>query len=94
VEWLIRIPDFRRGYELTPELNGLLRDIGIEGEFGDGGLRPDEWAEFGPVQKTLAEFKGAYETFRDEVVRQVKDIPGVRPSRGTPSTRAGARRAG
>lgn len=94
VEWLIRIPDFRRGYELTPELNGLLRDVGIEGEFGDGGLRPDQWAEFGPVQKTLAEFKGAYETFRDEVVRQVRDLPGVRPSRGTPSARPGARRAG
>jgi hypothetical protein len=50
--------------------------------------------EFGPVQKTLAEFKGAYDTFRDEVVKQLMDLPGLRSSRGTPSARTGARRAG
>jgi hypothetical protein len=94
VQWLSRIPDFRRGYELTPELIGILHEVGIEGEFGDGGLRPEQWPEFGPVQKTLAEFKGAYDTFRDEVVKQFMDLPGLRSSRGTPSARTGARRAG
>jgi hypothetical protein len=94
VQWLSRIPDFRRGYELTPELIGILHEVGIEGEFGDGGLRPEQWPEFGPVQKTLAEFKGAYDTFRDEVVKQLMDLPGLRSSRGTPSARTGARRAG
>jgi hypothetical protein len=29
---------------------------------------PSGWAEFGPVQKTLAEFKSAYDTFRKEMV--------------------------
>ncbi|MDR7419053.1 MAG: hypothetical protein QN178_09090 [Armatimonadota bacterium] len=72
VERLRSIPDFRRAYELTPELNEILREAGIEGDFGSGGLRPDQWPDFGSVQKTVAEFKGAYAAFRDEMLRVFK----------------------
>jgi hypothetical protein len=70
------LEDFRAGYELTPELTGILRDAGIEGEFGSGGCEPTRWPDFGPVRKTLAEFTAAYNAFRDEVLRLFKEIPG------------------
>lgn len=76
LEWLNRIPDFRVGYELTPELNEILREAGVAGDFGEGGHRPEEWPEFGSVQKTLAEFKGAYDAFRDEMLRLFEEVAG------------------
>ncbi len=79
LERLYTLPDFRAGYELTPELNAVLRDAGITGEFGDGGHTPDQWPEFGSVRKTLAEFKGAYDAFRDETLRVFKET--ARPAR-------------
>ncbi len=97
LEWLSRIPDFRRGYELTPELNEILREVGVTGDFGSGGLRPEQWPEFGSVQKTLAEFKGAYDAFRGDVLRLFKEVAGTprtvrRPARRRVKVRA--RRAG
>ncbi len=73
LEWLNQIPDFRIGYELNPELSGILRDVGIPGDFGNGGHTPEQWAEFGSVRKTLAEFKGAYDAFRHEMLRLFKE---------------------
>jgi hypothetical protein len=35
-------------------------------------LKPEEWPEFGPVQKTLAEFKAAYDNFQKEIVTAVQ----------------------
>jgi hypothetical protein len=98
LEWLNQIPDFRRGYELTPELNAVLREAGIGGAYGDGGLRPEEWPDFGPVRKTLAEFKAAYDKFRNEMVMLFQDVAAApRPAGGAVTTRrprAGARRTG
>lgn len=74
LEWLNRIPDFRAGYELAPELNETLREVGIVGDFGAGGLRPDQWPEFGSVKKTLAEFKGAYDTFRGDMLKLFAEV--------------------
>lgn len=96
LEWLNRIPDFRIGYELTPELNGILREVGIAGDFGNAGHRPEEWPEFGSVQKTLAEFTRAYDTFRDDMVKLFKEIvalprPADKLARGKEKT--GVRRA-
>ena len=62
------ISDFRKGFELNAELNRALREAGIEGDFGKGGHTPEEWPDFGSVQKTLAEFKGAYDKFRDDML--------------------------
>jgi len=96
LEWLNRIPDFRTGYELTPELNGVLREAGVASDFGSGGLRPEQWPEFGSVQKTLAEFKGAYDAFRGDVLRLFKEVAGTPRSVRRPARRrvkARARRA-
>jgi hypothetical protein len=62
------IPDFRKGYELNVELNQILREAGISGDFGTGGHTPAQWPEFGSVQKTLAEFKAAYDKFRADTL--------------------------
>ena len=62
------IPDFRKGYELNAELNQALREAGIVGDFGTGGHTPAQWPEFGSVQKTLAEFKAAYDKFRGDML--------------------------
>ena len=69
VQRLNTMVDFRTGYELNAELAPILREVGIEGNFGSGGHTPDQWPEFGSVQKTLAEFKAAYDGFRTEILR-------------------------
>jgi hypothetical protein len=68
VDKLSAIPDFRKGYELNAELNRVLREVGIEGDFGSGGHTPEQWPDFGSVQKTLTEFKAAYDKFRDDIL--------------------------
>lgn len=62
------IPDFRLGYELNPELGAILRAAGIEGDFGSGGHTPEQWPSYGSVQKTVGEFKVAYDKFRDDTL--------------------------
>jgi hypothetical protein len=65
---LSMIPDFRKGYELNGELSQLLRKVGFDGDFGIGGHTPEQWPEFGSVQKTLVEFKAAYDKFRGDTL--------------------------
>jgi hypothetical protein len=65
---LSTLPDFRRGYELNAELSQVLREAGIAGSFGTEGHTPAQWPEYGSVQKTLAEFKAAYDTFRGDML--------------------------
>jgi hypothetical protein len=43
--------------------------VGIEGDFGTRGVKPADWPNFGAVQKTSAEFKGAYDGFRDRILK-------------------------
>ncbi len=74
LDLLNTMPDFRKGYELNDELNGILRYVGIEGDFGNGGHTPEEWPEFGSVQKTLAEFKVAYDNFRADILKLFKEV--------------------
>ena len=68
LEQLNQMEDFRKAYEINPELKEIFREVGILEDLGLGGLMPSGWAEFGPVQKTLAEFKSAYDTFQKEMV--------------------------
>ena len=65
VQRLRRLPDFCRGYDLTPSLRSfLIGDVGIDvGSWQTSGLEPVQWPAFGPVQKTVAEFRAAYDTF-------------------------------
>jgi transaldolase len=74
LERLLRIEDFRRAYELTPDLLRTLQNVGIRGEFGDRGLEPDDWPAYGAVLKTMDEFKEAYANFRRKAVEFVSKV--------------------
>lgn len=74
LERLYQIEDFRKAYEINPELAGIFKEVGIAEEFGLEGLKDTEWSEFGPVRKTLSEFKNAYDTFQAEMVQEMKKI--------------------
>jgi len=89
VKRLSTIPDFRLGYELNAELTRILREVGIAGDFGTGGHTPEQWPDFGPVQKTSAEFKAAYDKFREEMLALLKAA--AKPAR---AVKAKARAAG
>jgi hypothetical protein len=67
-EQLTQMEDFRKAFEINSELAKRLKEVGISEEMGLKGLTPSEWPEFGPVQKTLAEFKNAYDSFQKEMV--------------------------
>jgi hypothetical protein len=92
VDKLNSIPDFRRGYELNGEPNRILREAGIDGTFGSGGLKPEQWPDFGSVQKTLVEFKGAYDNFRDDILGLFRAA--AQPARAAkkPAPKAAARK--
>ncbi len=61
----------RKVLELTPGLIQVLREAGVEVDFGSGGLPPESWPAFGAVQKTRKEFKEAYESFKQKVLQKV-----------------------
>jgi hypothetical protein len=48
--------------------------VWISEDLGQKGLSPPDWPEFGPVQKTLAEFKSAYDTFQKEMIAILQKI--------------------
>jgi len=75
LEQLNGLEDFRKAYEINSELAHVFGEVGIEGDFGSGGLRDSNWPEFGPVRKTLAEFKAAYDGFQDEIVSTLRKGP-------------------
>ena len=87
VKRLTTIPDFRLGYELNGELSQLLRQVGIDGDFGIGGHTPEQWPEFGSVQKTLTEFKAAYDKFRGDMLSLFNAVAG-RPAKVAKPTAA------
>ncbi len=93
VKKLNTIPDFRLGYELNGELSQIMRQVGIEGNFGIGGHTPEQWPAFGSVQKTLAEFKAAYDKFRGDILGLFAEAAG-RPAAATaPAKTATLKRA-
>jgi hypothetical protein len=71
---LVEFRDFRRAYELIPELIVELKKVGIKDGFGDSGLRVEEWSSFGPVVKTMTWFKEGYETFKKQAIEIVRNI--------------------
>jgi hypothetical protein len=74
LEWLNQMEDFQKAYEINPELEEVFKKVWISEDLGQRGLTPSEWPEFGPVQKTLAEFKSAYDTFQEEMVSILQKI--------------------
>jgi len=78
VNRLMRINDFVRGYESTKEISAQLERVGILSDIQHLGLRgipEEEWRSFGPVKKTMAEFKEAYEGFLQRCVDLASGLP-------------------
>jgi hypothetical protein len=76
LEQLTELEDFRKAFEINTELAETFKEVGISEDMGLKGLMPSEWPEFGPVQKTLAEFKNAYDNFQQEMVTLFQGISG------------------
>jgi predicted urease superfamily metal-dependent hydrolase len=66
--------DFQKAYEINPELTETFKEAGIYEDFGLIGLTPEDWSQFGPVQKTLSEFKSAYDSFQKEMVSALQKL--------------------
>jgi hypothetical protein len=90
LEQLNQMEDFRKAFEINSELEKIFKEVGISEDFGLKGLTPPEWPEFGPVQKTLVEFKNAYDNFQNEMVSTLQKIRRGKPS--APSQRKGRKR--
>jgi hypothetical protein len=73
-EQLSQMEDFKKAFEINPELAQIFKEVGISQDMGLRGLTPSEWPEFGPVQKTLAEFKNAYDHFQKEIVSNLQEL--------------------
>lgn len=69
---LMGVEDFAKAYEASPELNSLLKKVGIVENYGDGGVETSEWPSYGPCVKTLEEFTRAYLSFRKRVLDLVR----------------------
>ena len=63
VKRLSRITDFVKGYESTLRINEEVHKVNAVFPTQLGGMEAVEWTEFGPVKKTMTEFKGAYDAF-------------------------------
>ncbi len=74
LEILMKFEDFVKAYEASPEVNELLAKVGIKREYGDRGLKLEEWPNYGPCVKTMKEFTNAYLAFREKVVKTIKEI--------------------
>jgi hypothetical protein len=79
VNRLMSIDDFVRGYEATNAISGELVRVGVLSnaqELGLRGIPEDKWQDFGPVKKTMAEFKDAYEKFLARCIDLTTTQPG------------------
>jgi hypothetical protein len=68
VRRLSRIEDFVRGHEATPRILEKTREVKAKFQSELGGLEEQAWGEFGPVRKTMNEFKDAYDKFLERCV--------------------------
>jgi hypothetical protein len=73
------IDDFVRGYEATNAISVELVRVAVSSNARNLSLRripEDKWQDFGPVKKTMAEFKDAYEKFLARCVYLAATQPG------------------
>jgi transaldolase len=70
---LMGVDDFVKAYEATPSLKRILAEIGITENYGDRGVKPEDWPGYGPCEKTLREFTKAYLAFRNRVRKAVEE---------------------
>ena len=80
---LLKMEDFRRAYELSSGLSKELNRIGMVVPLEKGGIEPEKWESYGPVAKTMKEFKGAYVGFLNKLVSTVQQpqTPSDAPSK-------------
>lgn len=71
---LLKLRDFKKAYELTPELIKKLKEVGVEDDFGDGGLEVEDWPSFGSVVKTMNQFGNGYEAFKERAIEVVREL--------------------
>lgn len=71
---LLGLEDFKKAYELTPEVLAQLEEAGLTPDFGEGGIKTEDWPNFGSVVKTTNEFKKAYAEFKERTVDFVKKV--------------------
>uniref|UniRef100_A0A7C5TGC7 Uncharacterized protein n=1 Tax=Ignisphaera aggregans TaxID=334771 RepID=A0A7C5TGC7_9CREN len=74
LEILMQYEDFVKAYEASPEVNDLLRKVGIDRDYGNRGVSPSEWPKYGPCVKTMNEFTNEYLAFRSKVLNLVKSM--------------------
>jgi hypothetical protein len=68
---LNKVRDFVRAYEYTEDVAKQVLEVGVMssiGELGLGGVKEQEWHEFGPVEKTMNEFREAYNKFLERCI--------------------------
>jgi hypothetical protein len=65
-----------KSYELTPSQQKTLEEVKISSpeKYGNRGLKPTEWRNFGSTAKTMDEFSISYETFKKRCVDFVRKI--------------------
>ncbi|MDP6776644.1 MAG: transaldolase family protein [Candidatus Latescibacteria bacterium] len=73
---LRELPDYCKGYDLTPGLKEFLTDeVGIDvGSWQTRGLEPADWPGYGSCIKTGGEFRDAYDTFAAKCVDVAKEL--------------------
>ena len=79
IDRLTRIDDFVQGYESAKVISAELVRVGVLSDARELGLRgipEDKWQNFGPVRKTMAEFKEAYEKFLARCIDLAAGQPG------------------
>jgi hypothetical protein len=76
LERLMKYEDFVKAFEASPKLNELLKKVGITKDYGNRGIDPEEWPNYGPCVKTMKGFKAAYIEFREKVIKTIKELAG------------------
>ncbi len=75
LDLLLKWSEFRKAYDLTPELKRLMLEVGLAVDgYGESGLRAEEWATFGPRVKTMRGFTEAYNKFRAKCLEVAKSL--------------------
>jgi hypothetical protein len=72
VRRLSKVRDFVRAYEYTGDIAEQVVEVGVTSSVGDlglAGIREQEWHEFGPVKKTMNEFRDAYNKFLERCIQ-------------------------
>lgn len=74
VRRLSGIVDFVKGYESTSRISEEVSKVRAAFPTQLGGMEEAEWNKFGPVKKTMTEFKGAYDKFLERCVELVGTV--------------------